>query len=86
VSFREDDGSFRFACWRPMASNCCCRATLPTAKRPAGDQTIAKRRALDVRTEALSFSVWLNGAAVADSAEFADSARAMPPSTLCALR
>lgn len=29
--------------------------------------------ALDVRTEALSFSVWLDGAAVADSAEFADS-------------
>jgi hypothetical protein len=22
-------------CWRPMASNCCCRATSPTAKPPA---------------------------------------------------
>mgnify|MGYP006212801179 CR=1 FL=1 len=30
--------------------------------------------ALDVRPEALSFSVWLDGAAVADSAEFADGA------------
>ncbi|NMM55620.1 tryptophan--tRNA ligase, partial [Paenibacillus aquistagni] len=28
--------------------------------------------ALDVRTEALSFSVWLEGALVADSAAFAD--------------
>jgi len=30
--------------------------------------------ALDVRTEALAFSVWLDGAVVADSAEFADEA------------
>jgi len=30
--------------------------------------------ALDVRTEALSFSVWLDAAAVADSATFADAA------------
>ena len=31
-------------------------------------------QALDVRIEGLRFSVWLDGAAVADSAEFADPA------------
>ena len=75
VSFREDDGSFRFRLLAADGEQLLLSRHFADGKA-AGVVTkqLQNGDALDVRTEALSFSIWLNGAAVADSAEFADSA------------
>ncbi len=75
VSFREDDGSFRFRLLAADGEQLLLSRHFADGKAAgAVTKQLQSGDALDVRTEALSFSIWLNGAAVADSAEFADSA------------
>ncbi|MBA1194639.1 tryptophan--tRNA ligase [Pseudomonas entomophila] len=74
VSFRDEDGSFRF---RLLAAD----GEQLLLSRPFADGkaagTVSKRLqqgdALDLRTEATGFSVWLDDAPVADSPAFADA-------------
>ncbi|MGY4534904.1 tryptophanyl-tRNA synthetase [Pseudomonas sp. TE3786] len=75
VSFREDDGSFRF---RLLAAD---GEQLLLSKNFADGKTagqISKRlqdgSALDVRVEGSAFAVWLDDQAVGDSPQFADAA------------
>lgn len=75
VSFREDDGSFRF---RLLAAD---GEQLLLSKHFADGKTagqVSKRlqdgSELDVRSEGNAFAVWLDGEAVGDSPQFADAA------------
>lgn len=75
VSFREDDGSFRF---RLLAAD---GEQLLLSKNFADGKTagqVSKRlqdgSELDVRSEGNAFAVWLDGEAVGDSPQFADAA------------
>ncbi|UVJ43260.1 tryptophan--tRNA ligase [Pseudomonas sp. LS1212] len=75
VSFREDDGSFRF---RLLAADgeqlllSCGFADGKTAG--AVTKQLQQGQELDLRSEAGRFSLWLEGECVADSPEFADAA------------
>jgi tryptophanyl-tRNA synthetase len=75
VSFREDDGSFRFRLLAADGEQLLLSRNFADGKT-AGQVTkqLQSGQALDVRNEDLSFSVWLEGECVADSATFADSA------------
>jgi tryptophanyl-tRNA synthetase len=73
VSFREDDGSFRFRLLSADGEQLLLSRNFADGKAAgAVTKQLQNCDALDVRTEALSFSVWLDGAVVADSAAFAD--------------
>ncbi len=75
VSFREDDGSFRFRLLAADGEQLLVSHNFADGKTAgAVTKRLQSGEALDVRTEALGFSVWLDGAAVADSAEFSDDA------------
>ncbi|WEL91246.1 tryptophan--tRNA ligase [Pseudomonas sp. CBSPCBW29] len=75
VSFREDDGSFRFRLLAAEGEQLLLSRNFADGKTAgAVTKQLQSGQALDVRSEALSFSVWLEGAAVADSPAFADSA------------
>ena len=75
VSFREDDGSFRFRLLAADGEQLLLSRNFADGKAAgAVTKQLQSGAALDVRTEALSFSVWLDAAAVADSATFADAA------------
>ncbi|MFJ2366969.1 tryptophan--tRNA ligase [Pseudomonas sp. NPDC087697] len=75
VSFREDDGSFRFRLLAADGEQLLLSRNFADGKT-AGQVTkqLQSGQALDVRSEDLSFSVWLEGECVADSPAFADSA------------
>jgi tryptophanyl-tRNA synthetase len=75
VSFREDDGSFRFRLLAADGEQLLLSRNFADGKT-AGQVTkqLQSGQALDVRSEALNFSVWLEGECVADSPAFADSA------------
>ncbi|WP_223461190.1 MULTISPECIES: tryptophan--tRNA ligase [unclassified Pseudomonas] len=75
VSFREDDGSFRFRLLAADSEQLLLSRNFADGKT-AGQVTkqLQAGQPLDVRSEALSFSVWLEGECVADSPAFADSA------------
>lgn len=75
VSFREDDGSFRFRLLSADGEQLLLSRNFADGKT-AGQVTkqLQSGQALDVRSEDLSFSVWLEGECVADSPAFADSA------------
>ncbi len=75
VSFREDDGSFRFRLLAADGEQLLLSRHFADGKT-AGQVTkqLQSGQALDVRSEDLSFSVWLEGECVADSPAFADSA------------
>ncbi|MGE8189993.1 tryptophan--tRNA ligase [Pseudomonas sp. NPDC086278] len=75
VSFREDDGSFRFRLLAADGEQLLLSRNFADGKT-AGQVTkqLQAGQSLDVRSEDLSFSVWLEGECVADSAAFADSA------------
>ena len=75
VSFREDDGSFRFRLLAADGEQLLLSRNFADGKT-AGQVTkqLQSGQSLDVRSEALSFSVWLEGECVADSPAFADSA------------
>ena len=75
VSFREDDGSFRFRLLAADGEQLLLSRNFADGKAAgAVTKQLQSGDALDLRTEALGFSVWLDGVAVADSAEFADEA------------
>lgn len=75
VSFREDDGSFRFRLLAADGEQLLLSRNFADGKT-AGQVTkqLQSGQALDVRSEDLSFSVWLEGQCVGDSPAFADSA------------
>ena len=75
VSFREDDGSFRFRLLAADGEQLLLSRHFADGKT-AGQVTkqLQSGQPLDVRSEDLSFSVWLEGQCVADSPAFADSA------------
>ncbi|UVK97908.1 tryptophan--tRNA ligase [Pseudomonas sp. B21-048] len=75
VSFREDDGSFRFRLLAADGEQLLLSRNFADGKT-AGQVTkqLQSGQALDVRSEDLSFSVWLEGECVADSPAFADTA------------
>ncbi|CAI8719699.1 hypothetical protein PS893_01618 [Pseudomonas fluorescens] len=75
VSFREDDGSFRFRLLAADGEQLLLSRNFADGKT-AGQVTkqLQAGQALDVRSEDLGFSVWLEGECVADSPAFADSA------------
>ncbi|MGH8448703.1 tryptophan--tRNA ligase [Pseudomonas sp.] len=73
VSFREADGSFRFRLLAADGEQLLLSRHFADGKAAgAVTKQLQSGDVLDVRTEALGFSVWLDGAAMADSAEFAD--------------
>ena len=75
VSFREDDGSFRFRLLAADGEQLLLSRNFADGKAAgAVTKQLQSGNALDIRPEALGFSVWLDGAAVADSASFADGA------------
>ena len=75
VSFREDDGSFRFRLLAADGEQLLLSRNFADGKT-AGQVTkqLQSGQPLDVRNEDLSFSVWLEGECVADSPAFADTA------------
>lgn len=75
VSFREDDGSFRFRLLSADGEQLLLSNNFADGKT-AGQVTkrLQSGEPLDVRSDELSFSVWLDGECVADSPAFADSA------------
>lgn len=75
MSFREDDGSFRFRLLAADGEQLLLSRNFTDGKAAgAVTKQLQSGDALDVRAEALGFSVWLDGAAVADSAEYANEA------------
>ena len=74
VSFREDDGSFRFRLLAADGEQLLLSRTFADGKA-AGAVTKQLQRggALDIRTEGNGFTVWLEDACVADSPTFADA-------------
>jgi tryptophanyl-tRNA synthetase len=74
VSFREDDGSFRFRLLAADGEQLLLSRNFADGKT-AGQVTkqLQSGQALDVRNESLSFTVWLEGQCIADSPVFADS-------------
>ncbi|PTU00644.1 tryptophan--tRNA ligase [Pseudomonas sp. HMWF031] len=75
VSFREDDGSFRFRLLAADGEQLLLSRNFADGKT-AGHVTkqLQSGQPLDVRNEDLSFGVWLEGECVAQSPAFADSA------------
>lgn len=75
VSFREDDGSFRFRLLAADGEQLLLSRNFADGKT-AGQVTkqLQSGQALDVRSEGSSFSVWLEGECVGDSPAFADGA------------
>ncbi|MBX9407052.1 tryptophan--tRNA ligase [Pseudomonas baetica] len=75
VSFREDDGSFRFRLLAADGEQLLLSRNFADGKT-AGQVTkqLQSGQPLDVRSEDLNFSVWLEGECVGDSPAFADSA------------
>lgn len=75
ISFREDDGSFRFRLLSADGEQLLLSRHFADGKTAgAVSKQLQSGQALDLRSEASSFSVWLEGACVADSPEFADAA------------
>ncbi|AZO84524.1 tryptophan--tRNA ligase [Stutzerimonas stutzeri] len=75
VSFREDDGSFRFRLLAADGEQLLLSRNFADGKT-AGQVTkqLQSGQPLDVRNEELNFSVWLEGECVADGPAFVDSA------------
>ncbi|KWX82305.1 hypothetical protein AXF24_12375 [Streptococcus pneumoniae] len=75
VSFREDDGSFRFRLLAADGEQLLLSRNFADGKAAgAVTKQLQSGQALDGRSEALGFTVWLDGACIADSPAFADSA------------
>ncbi|BAQ82959.1 tryptophan--tRNA ligase [Pseudomonas sp. St29] len=75
ISFREDDGSFRFRLLSADGEQLLLSRHFADGKAAGvASKQLQSGQALDLRSEAGSFSVWLDGACVADSPEFADAA------------
>ncbi|WP_213879140.1 tryptophan--tRNA ligase [Pseudomonas sp. dw_358] len=74
VSFREDDGSFRFRLLAADGEQLLLSRTFADGKAAgAVSKQLQSGAPLDVRPELHSFTLWLNGVCVADSPAFADA-------------
>jgi tryptophanyl-tRNA synthetase len=75
VSFRENDGSFRFRLLAADGEQLLLSRNFADGKTAgAVSKQLQQGGELDLRSENDGFSVWLEGACVADSPQFADSA------------
>ncbi|MFJ3523671.1 tryptophan--tRNA ligase [Pseudomonas sp. NPDC090203] len=75
VSFREDDGSFRFRLLAADGEQLLLSRNFADGKAAgAVTKQLQQGGELDIRTEGRAFTVWLEGACVADSPAFADAA------------
>ena len=75
VSFREDDGSFRFRLLAADGEQLLLSRLFADGKAAgAVTRQLQQGGELDIRTEGDAFTVWLEGACVADSPAFADAA------------
>jgi len=75
VSFREDDGSFRFRLLAADGEQLLLSRNFADGKTAgAVSKQLQQGGELDLRSKNDGFSVWLEGACVADSPQFADSA------------
>ncbi|MFJ7140539.1 tryptophan--tRNA ligase [Pseudomonas protegens] len=75
ISFREDDGSFRFRLLSADGEQLLLSRNFADGKAAgAVTKLLQSGQELDLRSEVDSFSVWLDGACVADSPAFADTA------------
>lgn len=75
VSFREDDGSFRFRLLSADGEQLLLSRNFADGKAAgAASKQLQSGQELDLRAEANSFSIWLDGVSVADSPVFADAA------------
>jgi len=75
VSFRDDDGSFRFRLLAADGEQLLLSRRFADGKAAgAVSKRLQQGDALDLRTEATRFSVWLDDEQVADSPAFADAA------------
>ena len=76
VSFREDDGSFRFRLLAADGEQLLLSRNFADGKAAgAVTKQLQNGDALDVRSDALSFSVWLEGNAVAEATAIAAEVR-----------
>jgi len=74
VSFREDDGSFRFRLLAADGEQLLLSRNFPDGKAAgAVSKQLQQSGALDIRSETSSFSLWLDDQCVADSPAFADA-------------
>jgi tryptophanyl-tRNA synthetase len=74
VSFREDDGSFRFRLLAADGEQLLLSRLFADGKAAgAVTKQLQQGGELDIRTEGDAFTVWLEGACVADSPAFADA-------------
>jgi tryptophanyl-tRNA synthetase len=75
VSFREDDGSFRFRLLAADGEQLLLSRNFSDGKAAgAVTKQLQQGGALDIRPEGDAFTLWLNDACVADSPAFADAA------------
>ena len=75
VSFREDDGSFRFRLLAADGEQLLLSRNFEDGKAAgAVTKQLQQGDALDIRPEGDAFTLWLNDACVADSPAFADAA------------
>ncbi|GGU71582.1 tryptophan--tRNA ligase [Pseudomonas laurentiana] len=75
VSFREDDGSFRFRLLAADGEQLLLSRNFADGKTAgAVTKQLQRGQALDVRSEGLGFSLWLEGECVADGPQFSDAA------------
>ncbi|MHA6193203.1 tryptophan--tRNA ligase [Pseudomonas wadenswilerensis] len=75
VSFREEDGSFRFRLLGADGEQLLLSRTFADGKAAgAVTKQLQQSDELDVRAEGLGFSLWLEGEAVAEGPQFADAA------------
>ena len=75
VSFREDDGSFRFRLLAADGEQLLLSRNFPDGKTAgAVTKQLQQGTALDIRADDNTFAVWLDDVCVADSATFADAA------------
>lgn len=75
VSFREDDGSFRFRLLAADGEQLLLSRNFADGKATgAVTKQLQQGGELDIRTEGEAFTVWLEGTCVADSPAFADAA------------
>ncbi|SEJ15468.1 tryptophan--tRNA ligase [Pseudomonas sp. NFR16] len=75
VSFREDDGSFRFRLLAADGEQLLLSRNFADGKAAGAVTRLLQQGGdLDIRSEGAAFSVWLGGDCVADSPSFADAA------------
>ncbi|WP_236185551.1 tryptophan--tRNA ligase [Pseudomonas protegens] len=74
ISFREDDGSFRFRLLSADGEQLLLSRNFADGKAAgAVTKQLQSGQELDLRTEGNAFGIWLDGACVADSPDFADA-------------